>query len=131
MPIVVSRTKRFGRVFYQGDAVPLTDRAERVKIGALPVEVNCDERCRCAPVLQTLENGGFYQGRVNVPRGFLAVDKDRVRAQVPDRIGARRKGKGADQNLVTWSHPRRDQAEMQSGSSRTKGNCVIRADNFG
>jgi hypothetical protein len=93
-PAFVGRPQRLGGVLDQGHLIAIADRQDRIKVGALPVEMDHDHGFGQSASAGALLHRGIQQFRVHVPGKRLAVNEHRPGAQVADRIGAGGKGEG-------------------------------------
>ncbi len=109
-----------GRVFEHEDATSVGQRAERLHVGELPVEVN-----RQNP-LRARGDGGLHVRRIEQPRLALDVDEDGRRARVEDRVRRRRKRHRRRDDLVARPDVQRLQRQQHPNRARARPDDVRR-----
>ena len=62
---------------------------------------------------------------------LVYINKNRLRADIPNRLGGGSEGVRRGDNLVAAADTGCDEAEMQRGGARTHGDCVLNANVFG
>ena len=100
----VRGTERFGRVLDQRHAVLGAVGSDHVVVGALPVQVDHDDRGRQATSGGALAQFVGEQLRTHVPRDRLAVDEAGSSAEVGHCIRRCREGEARNQYIVARGH---------------------------
>ena len=109
----VGGPERLGRVLEEQDVVPVAHLADHVVVAALTVEVDRehgpDARTRLAP----LRDRPVEEPGVDRPRRLVAVDEERRRARIGDRVraGGEREARAGD--LVARADPEHDEREVE------------------
>ena len=99
-PSLVGRPQRFGRVLQHRHLAAAAGVEDRIHVGALAVEVDCDHRARPSSAPDAIGEGFGEERRAHHPGRRVAVDEDGRRAEITDRVHAGDEGEIGDEHLV-------------------------------
>ena len=111
--------ERLGGVGDQRHPVFGEKRHDGGVVGALPVDVDRDAH-RVLAGVQSLRQ----QIRVHVPALRGAVDQDRPRPDVADRIEGGGEGEAGDENPIALPDSKQEHGEMKGGRAAGEGNAM-------
>ena len=120
----VGGTERLGRVLDQDDVVPRAHVGERVVVAAPPVEIDRDHRSHAAAGALARLDRLVEQARVDQP-AVVAVDEERSRPAVDDRVGARGEGQRGARDLVAGADPVDDERKVEGGGAAREGQDAV------
>ena len=106
--------------------MPLADGGDRVVVAAPAVEIDGDHRPDAAAGALAGRDRLVEQARVDQP-AVVAVDEERLRAAVDDRVGARGEGQRGARDLVAGPDPVDDEREVEGGGAAREGEDAARA----
>ena len=93
----------------------LAHLADRLVVAALAVEVDRDDGAHARSRSVSLRDRAVEQLGVHRPGRLVAVDEERCRARVRDRVGARRERQVRAGDLVAGADPEDDERQVKRG----------------
>ena len=121
----VGGTERLGGVLDQDDVVPRAHVDERVVVAAPPVEIDRNHRSHAATGALARLDRLVQQARVDQP-AVVAVDEERLRPAVDDRVGARGERQRGARDLVSGPDPVDDERQVEGSGAAREGQDAAR-----
>ena len=121
----VHGAERLGGVLHERDLVTPARGDDALVVGALPVEVDGDDRGRATPFPISPVELLVEEVGIEVPRLLLAVEEDRSRADVLHRVRRRDEREGRHDHVVAGFDTGHDHREVQRRGPARQGDGVL------
>jgi hypothetical protein len=119
---LVPRSVRLAGVLDERDASGFAQLEEAIDVRRLTVQVHGDQHA------STVGDGGGRRVDVDQPRGFVAIDEDKLGAELERRQNRRDEGVGRCNNLVAGADSERFEAQVHRRGARVHADAGARAD---
>ena len=107
----------FGGVFEHRHTIAAAEREDGIHVGALTIEVHHDDGAGQSVSLGSLAESVFQDVRIQVPGGVVAIEKNRLGAEIANWIAACGEGESRAKDFVARAHAEKTQAEVDGGGA--------------